>query len=152
MAGFWEWLGNTELAFQIGATWLFPFVESLHVLFVVTLVGAILLADLRVLGRMALDEPLASYVRGYVHVAWFAFVPAVLTGLGLFISRPAGYADNIAFQIKIILLVLAGLNVWLYYRSEKQQALIAQKLSAGLSLIFWLSAIFAGRWVGHISG
>ena len=34
MKAFWSWLGNTELAFQIGATWLFPFVESLHVLFV----------------------------------------------------------------------------------------------------------------------
>ncbi|NKB99086.1 MAG: hypothetical protein GKR90_11425 [Pseudomonadales bacterium] len=152
MAEFWEWLGNTELAFQIGATWLFPFVESLHVLFVVTLVGAIILADLRVLGRMALDEPLSVYVRGYVHVAWFTFVPAVITGLGLFISRPAGYVDNVAFQIKILLLVLAGLNVWFYYRSEKLQVLRRQKVGAGLSLIFWLSAIFAGRWIGHISG
>jgi hypothetical protein len=152
MAEFWEWLGNTELAFQIGATWLFPFVESLHVLFVVTLVGAIMLADLRVLGRMALTETLSSYVRGYVYVAWFAFVPAVITGLGLFISRPAGYIDNIAFQVKLVVLVLAGANVWYYYRSEKRGVLAQQKFCAGLSLIFWLSAIFAGRWIGHISG
>ena len=152
MNEFWAWLGDTELAFQIGATWLFPFVESLHVLFVVTLVGAILLADLRALGRMAVGEELNSYVRSFVRIAWVAFIPAVLTGIGLFISRPQGYIDNVAFQVKLILLLLAGVNVWWYYYFAKTRQSQRQKVCAALSLSFWFGLIFAGRWIGHISG
>lgn len=152
MKAFWSWLGNTELAFQIGATWLFPFVESLHVLFVVTLVGCIMLADLRALGRMAVGEDLQGYVRGFVIVAWVAFVPAVLTGIGLFISRPQGYVDNVAFQIKLVLLLLAGANVWCYYYFAKTGHIRRQKWCAALSLSFWAGLVLAGRWIGHISG
>ncbi|MEE2782538.1 MAG: hypothetical protein VYE04_04225 [Pseudomonadota bacterium] len=152
MADFWEWLGNTELAFQIGATWWFPLFESIHVLFVVTLVGSIAVADLRALGLMGLGYRSAEFVRGLTRVAWISFVPAVVTGLGLFISRPGGYAENRAFQIKITLLLLAGLNVWFYHRFERNGRVGRQKLCAVLSLGFWIGIVFSGRWVGHISG
>ena len=69
MQPLWDWLANTEFVFQLGATWLFPFVESLHVLFVVTLVGSILIADLRTLGYVAVELDGTVFVRGLPRIA-----------------------------------------------------------------------------------
>lgn len=90
----WLWIAESELSFQIGATWLFPFIESIHVLMVVTLVGSIFLADLRTLGRVGVHYEHDEFVAGLTRVGWAAFVPAVITGIGLFISRPDHYAAN----------------------------------------------------------
>ena len=147
----WDWLANSELVFQIGATWLFPFIESLHVLFVVTLVGSILLADLRTLERVAVDLDERVFVRGLTRVAWVTFIPAVVTGFLMFITRPLGYLDNPAFLIKGLLLLLAGVNVFLYYSLEKRGSERFKKISAMASLLFWVGVIFSGRWIGHIS-
>lgn len=152
----WTTIGDSELAFQIGATWWFPLLESIHVLAVVTLVGVIMFSDLRILGRTGKAYSVAAFVPELTRWGWWMFFPAVLTGLGLFISRPAGYAENIAFQIKIILLLLAGLNVWLLYR-RWQPAQAADppssyaRTAAAISLALWIGVVFAGRWIGHLS-
>ena len=49
MAEVWTWLEGTELAYQIGATWWFPLLESLHVVGLALLLGSILMLDLRLL-------------------------------------------------------------------------------------------------------
>ena len=151
MRQFWDWLANTEFVFQLGATWLFPFVESLHVLFIVTLVGSIVLADLRALGYVAADLDGRVFVRGLTRVAWITFPPAVITGVLMFITRPEGYLANPAFIIKGVLLALAGANVWIYYRLQRGSNEHLKKYSAFASLLFWVGVIFAGRWIGHIS-
>ena len=154
---FWSWLGDTELAFQIGATWWFPLLESIHVLCLVILVGAIMMADMRVLGRTATQYPLKETVGELTRIGWIAFVPAVITGLGLFISRPGAYADNPAFQIKVGCLLLLGCNVWFFHRRARRNEILGAdvqpglRASAGLSLALWAVVVFAGRWVGHIN-
>ena len=152
----WTAIGDSELAFQIGATWWFPLLESIHVLAIVTLVGAILVADLRILQRTGSVYSVARFVPELTRWAWFMILPAILTGLALFITRPQGYADNVAFQIKMGLLVLAGLNVLLLYRRWQPSTLEGEatrqaRIAAALSLVLWTGIIFAGRWIGHIS-
>ena len=151
MQPLWDWLANTEFVFQLGATWLFPFVESLHVLFVVTLVGSILIADLRTLGYVAADLDGTVFVRGLTRIAWVTFPPAVITGVLMFITRPEGYLNNPAFLIKGGLLVIAGLNVWIYYALQARSLERLKKYAAFASLLLWVGVIFAGRWIGHIS-
>lgn len=155
LAALWAWIGDSELAFQIGATWWFPLLESIHVLAIVTLVGVIILADLRILNRTARAYPVTTFVPEFTRWAWWMLPIALLTGLALFVSRPAGYAENPAFQIKLVLLLLAGLNVGLLYRRWRPSmgpAAVTQRtrLAAGLSLVLWIGIIFAGRWIGHI--
>lgn len=151
MRQFWDWLADTEFVFQLGATWLFPFVESLHVLFIVTLVGSILLADLRSLGVVAADLDGEVFIRGLTRLAWVTFPPAVITGVLMFIARPEGYLANPAFIIKGGLLALAGFNVLVFYRFQQRAKEKLKKYSAAASLLFWVGVIFAGRWIGHIS-
>jgi hypothetical protein len=149
----WEDIANSELAFQIGATWWFPLLESIHVLCIVVLMAAIISADLRILGVTGRDYKIANFVPELTRWAWVMVIPAVLTGMALFITRPAAYAANPAFQIKMGLLVFSAINVFLLYRKWQpdKPASTAVQFSAALSLCAWVGIIFAGRWVGHIN-
>jgi hypothetical protein len=155
----WDWIQNTELSFQIGATYWFPLLESIHVLGIVFLVGSILVVDLRLLGITAVDHLFSTLHKELTRWTWTSFVVATLTGVGLFISRPGAYAENPAFQIKFALLICAGVNVWLFRRipfasigSWDASAAIPRsaRLAGFFSMILWAGVIFAGRWVGHI--
>ncbi len=156
---FWDWLQNTDLAFEIGATWLFPLIESIHVLAVVMVLGSILMVDLRLLGLTARIYSISSFSRELTRWTWAGFAVAALTGLGMFITRPGAYADNPAFQAKLCLLLLAGLNVAFLHKGamrritdwdDKDSVPAAVKISAAASLLIWIGVTLAGRWTGHL--
>ncbi len=158
---FWDWIQNTELSFQIGATWIFPLLESIHVLSVVFLFSSILVIDLRIMKISALSYPINLVYKELVPWSWTAFAISCVSGLGLFISRPGAYAENPAFQIKMSLLLLAGTNLAFFklqssnaktYDEElHQDAFSRNACQACLSILIWVGVIFAGRWVGHIN-
>ena len=77
----------------------------------------------------------------------------------MFITRAAGHLENPAFQSKLVLLVLAGLNMAYFhfrvYRHVQQWNEVADtptqvKIAGFLSLFLWSGVMLAGRWVGHI--
>jgi len=147
MAEIWQWIEGSELAFQIGATWWFPLLESVHVLGLALLLGSILMVDLRMLGVTAGDYPLESLSAGMMRWVWLGFVLALVSGAGMFISRPSAYAANPAFQIKLVLLLVAGLNLLLH----KLTQITTERIAAGISLFVWVGVVLAGRWTGHIN-
>jgi hypothetical protein len=157
----WDWIQNTELSFQIGATWVFPLLESIHVLSVVFLFSSILIVDLRIMRVSALNYPIQLVYKELVPWSWAAFAISCISGLGLFISRPGAYAENPAFQIKMCLLLLAGVNLALFKLKSSndkahaedvnQYAFSREEYQACLSVLIWASVIFAGRWIGHIN-
>lgn len=156
---FWNWIQALPLSEHIGFTWWFPFLESLHVLGVGLVVGSILMVDLRLLGKTALSIPASRMTREMIRWTWGAFVLAVITGLGLFMTRAAAYIENPAFQIKLVLLMLAGCNMaWFQFRTLRHvdqwdtasTPPQAARIAGGASLLLWIGVIFAGRWVGHI--
>lgn len=159
MNDFWLQLEYLPLAAEIGATAWFPLMESLHVLSMGFLLGSIVMVDLRVLGVAALRYPVQVMVHELVPWAAWAFVFASVTGLAMFITRASAHVQNTAFQIKMALLLLAGLNIALFHfralpamlRSARGDAVPAQaRISAGLSLLLWCAVMLAGRWVGHV--
>jgi len=156
---FWLWLESREISYRIGESWLFPFLESIHVLSACMVVGAILMLDLRLLGLAANRYGIERFAKELVPWSIGAFVVALMTGVGMFIVRTIGYLDNAAFQVKLILLLLAGINMLVFhfgvFRSvsnwgESKAIPRAAKISAFLSLIFWVGVMLAGRWIGHI--
>lgn len=156
----WSALEAWPLAAHIGETWWFPLLESLHVLTAALVVGSILMLDLRLLGLMASHEPVRRMARELLGWTWAAFGVALLTGAGMFITRASHYAANTAFQIKVALLLLAGLNVLVFHRItargiehwETAATLPAPARLAGAgSLALWIAVMLAGRWIGHLS-
>jgi hypothetical protein len=156
---FWLSLEYLPLAGEIGATAWFPVMESLHVLSITFLLGAILMVDLRVLGAAGRAYSVGSFVSEMVPWAVCAFVLATITGLAMFITRASAHAANPAFQIKMALLLLAGLNIAYFHSCAMPVILRAHdgtvipqqaRRAAGVSLFLWCAIMLAGRWVGHV--
>ena len=155
----WIDVENWPISWESGGTWLFPFLESIHVVAAAMVVGSILWVDMRLLGEASTRYPISTLNRELVPWTWGAFTVAAITGLGMFITRAASHVLNPAFQWKIFLLALAGLNmIYFHYRiyryiGEWDDAVATPtqlKITGGLSLILWAGVMLAGRWVGHI--
>ncbi len=156
---FWLNLEYTWLAEQIGATWLFPLFNSLHVLSITLMLGALLMLDLRLAGFAARVYPYRTLSRDFLPWIWLAFLVAVLTGAGLFITRASAHVLNPAFQWKMLLMVLAGLNMLIFhYRHHRlangwdQQHSVrwSLRITGMTSLLLWAGVMLGGRWMGHI--
>ena len=123
------------------------------------MVGAILWVDLRLVGIGATIYPISTLNRELIPWAWGAFAIAVITGVGMFIPRASGHVLNPAFQSKMVLLVLAGINMAYFhfklFRNIDQfdnsnNLPTSVKVAGALSLFLWSGVMLAGRWVGHI--
>ena len=156
---FWLWLEYLPIAGEIGATWWFPLIESLHVLSLAIMLGAILMVDLRILGLAAMRYSVTGMNRELVPWSAGAFLAANITGVAMFITRASSHVQNPAFQIKMVLLLLAGANIAYFHfrvlRNAKnwettQYPPFAARLCAALSLLLWCGVTLAGRWVGHL--
>ena len=103
------WLETTPIANAIrSSVWLYPAIESMHYIGLAMLVGGIMLIDLRVLG-FARSLPLKSMI-GLLPWVWAGFIVNVTTGSLLFIYGASNFATSGAFQLKMVLMVLAGIN------------------------------------------
>jgi hypothetical protein len=160
MSDFWYWLEMLPLAARIGESWWFPLLESIHVLTAMFVVGSILCVDLRLLGLAAMRYPATRFTRELLTWTWGAFALALVSGLGMFITRAGHYATNRAFQAKLVLLALAALNMLLFQylgRRDIAQWETASRTSTGArfagaaSLLCWVGVTLAGRWTGHLS-
>src|SRR6188472_2364860 len=113
---FLGWLVATPVAVTILENeLLFPWIESVHVLAIVLVVGTISIVDLRLLGWASLDRAVTRLMGDVLPWTWGCFVAAVITGGLLFSSRAPDYAHNFFFQGKMLLLVVAGLNMALFH-------------------------------------
>jgi len=156
---FWLWLEYLPIAGHIGATWWFPLMESLHVVSITLMLGAILMLDLRVLGLAASGYTVSRMSRELVPWSAAAFVVATLTGTAMFITRASAHVLNPAFQIKMLLILVAGINIAIFhfriFRTVSHwdistKAPASARMVAGASLFLWCGAMLAGRWVGHV--
>jgi len=113
-------------------SWIFPVIESIHVIGLAAFVGPIVLDDLRTLG---LKIPDTRQLKVWT-VAGLAVM--LLTGTAMFLSDPTRYRHNPAFRMKIFLLVLALSTYGLLQRWGTRFAAI-------LSLLLWTCVVLASR-------
>lgn len=156
---FWVAVENWPLSQVIAATNWFPTLETIHVIAAATVVGSILWVDLRLLGLAGARYPIRTLSKELIPWTWGAFVIATLTGLGMFITRAASHLENPAFQSKLALLALAGINMAYFHKQvyphisqwdEASSTSRQLKVIGATSLFLWCGVMLAGRWVGHI--
>ncbi|MFP5077984.1 DUF6644 family protein [Rhizobium sp. YIM 134829] len=134
--------------------WIYPALSALHILGIATLFGSIAVADLRLMGLLGRD--LDSALPTLVRIALVGFVLAASTGSLLVSVRITSYAGNPAFLMKMAILSVAGLNALvlrLGHLGVDLSAIVGTgraQLSAIMSLLLWISAVFAGRWIPFI--
>jgi len=159
---FCHWLHDTAWAETIRANeLLFPTFESLHVLAITLVLGSIVVVDLRLLGFTSRNRPVTKLIREVLPVTWVAFAVAVLTGGTLFASNAVEYAHNFPFQMKMLLMLLAGLNMLVFhfitYRGigqwdEAQRTPPSARAAGAISITLWLGIVAFGRWIGFTIG
>jgi hypothetical protein len=131
--------------------WLFPAVETLHILGLALLVGAIAAFDLGVI-RAGPGLDLARWQRAVLPVARAGFLLAVPMGLLLFTTEATAYARNPAFQAKLLLIAAALANVALFHRlGHRATAPTAVlRVAAALSLALWVAVLACGRLIAYV--
>lgn len=159
---FFQWLHDTPLAESVRASaLLFPWLESVHVLAICLVVGSIAAVDLRLLGLASLSRPITRLTSDILPLTWVAFAIAVLSGVTLFSSNAVQYAQNGPMRLKMLLLVIAGLNMLVFhlvtYRTigswdEAPRAPLAARLAGATSLVLWIAIVVFGRWIGFTVG
>jgi hypothetical protein len=133
--------------------WLFPMIESLHVIAITLVVGSIIVVDLRLIGVAATNRPLAAFTAQFLPITWSAFALAALTGSLMFLAKPVSYVGNVFFLSKLALLLAAGLNMSAFHlfverRAHQGQALVATRVFGLTSLTIWIGVVALGRWIG----
>lgn len=133
--------------------WGYAVVNTLHVLGIALLVGAIVPLDLRLLGlwrRVAL-EPLARLLQS---TALVGLLLAASAGALLFITRADEYAAQPLFAIKLTLIGLAIINALALNVAPGLARASTTRLrtAAGLSLLLWPAALVAGRFIAFVGG
>jgi hypothetical protein len=153
-----QWLQATPLATEIAENDnLFPFIESVHVLAISLVLGTIAIVDLRLLGLASRDRPAARLIGEVLPYTWSAFAIAAIAGGLLFASNATTYAYNFYFQGKMILMVLAGVNMSVFHLfagrtidrwSSAARTPPGARAAGAISLLLWIAVVVFGRKVG----
>ena len=136
---------------------LFPLLESIHVLGLALVLGTIAVVDLRLLGLASSRRPFGRIASDTFKWTWAAFALTAITGALMFTTNASVYYHNFYFRAKMLLLVLAAVNMLAFEvtagrsipRWENQPAAPAIGRTVGvISILIWISIIFMGRLIG----
>jgi hypothetical protein len=153
-----SWIYNTRVAAAIRtSTWLFPTVESIHVLAIALVVGSAAMFDFRLLGIALRDRSVSEVHQEILPWTWASFAVAVVAGSLMFSSDAVNYYENAQFRLKMITLLLVGLNAAVFefgvFRrvarwDREKRTPIAARFAGAISLVLWVLVVGLGRWVG----
>jgi hypothetical protein len=153
-----RWLENTGLAVTVReSAWLYPAVETVHIIGFVMLVGAAAMFDLRLLGASS-GLPVSDTARHLLPWSRASLLAVLPSGLMLFMSNAMALSTNPAFRLKLVLLATAGVNAYVFHRwpfktvtawNRGVPTPAGAKISAAVSLALWASVITCGRFIAY---
>ena len=156
---FAQWLAGTRGSIALHESlYMYPLIESAHVLTLCLFVGTAAMLDLRLLGLTLRRVPVSEVLRRLLPWTIAGFVVMVVTGALLFYAIPVRTYQSVFFRIKVVMLILAGLNVWVFHRgvqrsmSEWDVQSVAPRrarMAAAVSLVLWAGIIVAGRMIAY---
>jgi hypothetical protein len=155
---FLTWLETTAIANAIRTSiWMYPALESAHYIGLAMLVGGIMLIDLRLLGFVR-SLPLKSML-GLLPWVWIGFLVNLLSGSLIFIYGATNFGTSPAFRLKMVLMLLAGINAVIFTVAAKRSGSVwidadrvplPIKSIATASFILWLGVVTTGRWMAYV--
>ena len=158
-ANFLQWLHDTQFSNVMRESiWAEPIVETIHVLTLTLFLGFAVLLDLRLLG-VCLRRRKISEVLGQLNPFLFVgFAIMVISGLLLFSGDPPAFWGTFFFKIKMVFLILAGLNVLIFNATIGRKVAEwdlapktprAAKVAAVISIVLWVAIVAAGRAIAY---
>jgi len=151
---YFQWFETSAVGELIkNSSWAFAVIESVHLLALAVIGGAVLMLDLRLLGfglkRQSIPE--------VAHEAWpwlvASLVVMLVTGFALFVSEATKCYYSTPFWVKMTSLALAIAFTFTVQRKatmteEGRVRPAAMKLIALVSLTLWFGVGAGGRWIG----
>jgi uncharacterized protein YacL len=140
------------------SVWVYPVIESVHVLCLCLFLGMAILLDLRLLGVTMKKVPVSEVAGRLLPWTVAGFIVMVITGALLFYGIPLRTYTNIFFRIKVALLLLAGINVWIFHSgiylkiADWDTAAVPParaRMAGALSLVLWAGVVVAGRMIAY---
>jgi len=154
-----QWLAATQWSVALHeSVYLWPLLESVHVLCLALFVGTAVMLDLRLLGVAMTHIPASAFTQRLLPWTRGAFLVMVVTGVLLFTATPVDYYRDLSFRIKLVLLAVAGFNVWFFHARTRRRIAdwdsaamppTAARVAAIVSLTAWSGAVIAGRLVAY---
>ena len=159
LLSFLEWLANTEWSVALHESlYMYPLIESTHVIALTLFVGLAVILDLRLLGLILRSVPVSQILSRVLPWTKAGFAIMFTTGLLLFYAIPVRNYQNIFFRAKVIMLILAAINVW-YFHTRVERTVPewdlspaipkAARAAAIISLILWAGIVIAGRMIAY---
>jgi hypothetical protein len=159
-----EALSNFLMSLPIGDyvaahDWVWPVCETLHFVGMCVLLGTVGAVDLRILG-VAKGIPI-SVLEKFIPLGVIAFIVNAVTGFIFIAGNPVGgpmeYLTNLSLQLKMLLVLIAGINLLIFYVAGIEKSLAAvspegdapggAKAVAVVSLFAWIMVIVMGRFI-----
>jgi len=151
-------LQATALAEKIReALFVFPMLEATHVIGLALVFGTIAIIDLRLIGLASSQRSFKRMYSDILKWTWGAFALTAVTGALMFITNATVYYHNFYFRTKMLLLVLAGINMGVFELTlgrkvdswDKSPSAPTLGRAVGvLSICLWITVIFMGRMIG----
>ena len=160
MEAFSDFLISTGIGDYVAAhDWVWPLCETLHFFGMSVLLGTVGVVDLRVLG-VAKGIPV-QLLDKFIPLGVIAFFVNMITGFIFIAGNPVGgpmeYLMNLSLQLKMLLVLIAGINLLVFYTTGIHRSLEtvpadgdasgSAKAVAAVSLTAWIFVIIMGRFI-----
>ncbi len=159
LTSFLRWLDATHSSQWIrNSIYGEPVIETIHVLTLTFFLGFAVLLDLRLLGVCMRKRPVSEVLDQFNPCLFLGFAIMIVSGVLLFSGDPLSFYSTFFFKIKMVLLVLAGLNVLVFNATIRRKIAEwdlapttprAAKIAAIVSLVLWVAIVAAGRAIAY---
>jgi hypothetical protein len=156
---FCQWLENTSMGTAVRESgWLFPTIETGHLFGIISLVASTSILDLRLLGLILQRNSVSKLAARCLGWAWGGFTVQVVTGFLLFSSEATKMYGSRVFQIKMLLILLAGVNALVFHVLAFRKVAkwddapvtpLSARFAGGISILLWFGIVAAGRWISY---
>ncbi len=156
---FCEWLADTQWSIALHESiYGYAIVESMHVWALCLFLGMAVLLDLRLLGWGFRSAAVSSLIRRLLPWSKAGFAVMLISGVLLFYAIPIRTYHSVWFRLKLILLVLAGLNAWWFHiRTERtieawdttREIPRRARMAGAVSLVLWAAIVIVGRMIAY---
>ena len=149
-----QWARDTGIFAMMNTKWGWPIAEIIHFFGLCLLIGTVGMFDLRMTG-VARGVKMSALHR-LVPFGIAGYLMCVATGFLFVVSAPGQYLYNPAMQMKIMLMVVAGVNMAVFYGTAAAGVAAAgaddlppirARIVGFVSLACWLGVIVGGRLV-----
>lgn len=151
---FFQWCDSTWIGVTIRESrYLFPVIETVHLLGLTLLLGTTIIISLRLFGIVMRRQPVAQLAEDLAPWTLGSLIVMLLTGFLLFLSEALKCYDSRPFRLKMAFLLAAILYQFTIYRRFARSSSAALRpvwsgVVAAISLGLWFGVGLMGRAIG----